>query len=92
MKRRAFLLLASALPGAPLAAAIRLPAPLPTGQLPSATVAQPYITVHLNGETVSSREFIDRVVIPAIRDAVNNDDAVIIGPNSRQARDLERAQ
>ena len=45
------------------------------------------VHVHITG-MVGTQQFVDEIVIPQIKDAVNNRDFTIIGPNSRQAQEL----
>jgi hypothetical protein len=43
------------------------------------------VNVTVQGNIVGNQQFVDDMLIPAIRDAVDNRDFVIIGVNSRQA-------
>lgn len=48
------------------------------------------ITLNLtvNGHILDTQDFTDTIMIPALRDAIDNRDVTIIGANSRQASDL----
>lgn len=55
------------------------------------TLSSPPITstvITIEGNVVVDPEWVDTVLIPAIRDTINNRDFVIINHSSRQARDL----
>jgi len=47
--------------------------------------SQTVVNVTVQGNIVGNQQFVDDMLIPAIRDAVDNRDFVIIGVNSRQA-------
>lgn len=60
---------------------------------PLAGTPQSGITLNLtvNGHILDEGQFTDTVLIPALKDAIDNRDVTIIGPNSRQAQDLAPA-
>lgn len=62
----------------------------PLQQQPPAASA---ITLNLtvNGHVLDTQDFTDTILIPALRDAIDNRDVTIIGANSRQAADLAPA-
>lgn len=57
-------------------------------QNPSFGGETPTMQVIIQGNVIGTQDFVDNVLIPGIRDAVDNRDFVIIGANSRQAEDL----
>lgn len=50
--------------------------------------SQILVNVTVNGHVLDQRAFTDEILVPAIKDAVDNRDVTIIGPNSRQAAEL----
>lgn len=58
----------------------------PAGSTPQSE--QTAITINFNGHILGTQDFVDQTLIPAIKDAIDNRDFVIIGPNSRQASNI----
>jgi hypothetical protein len=52
---------------------------------------QSSVTVIVEGNFIGNREFIDNVLIPEVKEAIDNRDVVLIGRNSRQATELAPA-
>jgi hypothetical protein len=55
---------------------------------PSAPTSQIVLNLTVNGHILDTQEFTDTVLVPALKDAIDNRDVTIIGANSRQAADL----
>jgi hypothetical protein len=55
-----------------------------SGTQPSSIV----VNLTVNGHILDTQNFTDTIMIPALRDAIDNRDVTIIGANSRQAADL----
>jgi len=64
--------------------------PVPGGQQP-APPSSPPVTVIIQGHFIGTQQFMDDVVLPAIRDAIDNRDFIIAGPNSIQAQSMVSA-
>lgn len=60
-------------------------APSSTAPAPQAAVQ---VIVRIEGPVYGTQEFVRGELIPALRDAIDNSDAIIMGSNSRQAADL----
>jgi hypothetical protein len=43
------------------------------------------LNLTVNGHILDTQEFTDTILVPALKDAIDNRDVTIIGANSRQA-------
>lgn len=57
-------------------------------QQPVPTTPSLVLNLTVNGHILDTKEFTDSILVPALRDAIDNRDVTIIGANSRQAADL----
>lgn len=58
--------------------------------VPAALVTSPAsAAIRVGGHALVDRGWVDETLIPALRDAIDNRDLAIIGPNSKQAIDLK---
>lgn len=65
------------------------PAPgSPATPVSGQTGGQPVLQVIIQGNVLGTRDFVDNTLIPALRDAIDQRDFIIIGQNSRQADNL----
>lgn len=54
----------------------------------SAPPQQIVLNLTVNGHILNEQQFTDTVMVPALRDAMENRDVTIFGPNSRQAQNI----
>jgi hypothetical protein len=62
-----------------------------TGGLAQPQTSQPssiVLNLTVNGHILDTQEFTDTILVPALKDAIDNRDVTIIGANSRQAANL----
>ena len=62
--------------------------PTPATDIGAGQASQTQIQIVIEGNVLGNQDFVDQILIPTLREAIDNRDVLIISPNSRQAAEL----